>query len=106
MVIELLLADYGRLSFSHHKTFDKGGNKDTGKQKGKPELKAGYECSNCHNSGHNAGQCDKICTRCIPSCGEVPSKCPIFLKNKALFSVNREERAQGVQGKQRSQTQG
>ena len=53
----------------------------------------GYECSNCHKTGHNAGQCDKPCTRCSPSCGELPNKCPVFLKHKASFSINREERS-------------
>ena len=43
---------HGRLAFSNHKTFDKGGIKDAGKTKGKPDPKTGYECSNCHNSGY------------------------------------------------------
>jgi len=51
---------HGRLAYSNHKSFDKGGIKDAGKTKGKSDPKPGYECSNCHNSGHNAGQCDKI----------------------------------------------
>ena len=84
---------HGRLAF---KSFDKGSNKDSSKVKGKSDTRNGYECSNCHNTGHNAGQCDKICTRCTPSCGEIPSKCPVFLKSKASFSVSREERAKQV----------
>jgi hypothetical protein len=77
---------HGRLAF---KAFDKVIIKDPIK----PKEKNSFECSNCHSLGHNAGQCDKHCTRCSPSCGELPRKCPVFLKNKSSFSANREERS-------------
>jgi len=42
-------------------------------------------CRNCNATGHPIKDCRKKCTRCIPSCGEIPSLCPRYLAMKREY---------------------
>jgi hypothetical protein len=46
---------------------------------------ADWTCPNCKLKGHKIYECGQKCIKCVPSCGQVPSKCPRYLALKRTF---------------------
>ena len=57
----------------------------------KPDEKP-MRCTNCQAQGHTVSQCDLACTRCVPSCGQRPSRCPVYLRHRDVLSSRNVER--------------
>ena len=79
---------------------NRGGGEGNGKRNdvasqdktGKADGKFNPPCRNCKSTTHLIGQCDRECTSCRPSCGMRPSKCPVYLKNRPVFSSTNDDR--------------
>ena len=63
---------------------------------GKSDGRSGLRCGNCKGNDHTIAQCEYECTRCVPSCGEKPSKCPVYLKYRAVLSSSKDEREKQI----------
>ena len=63
----------------------RSGDRTVDRSAGSVTSLADWTCQNCKLKGHKINDCSQKCTKCVPSCGQVPSKCPRFLALQRTF---------------------